>query len=139
MTYTFTFTYSSGEGDSSTPFSRLMLMGLTIKILNLAISVFVFCQIFPETLSWKTYFSQWIRTRLIVPAWMKGSSLSTVKVNKRVFSITREAALQNRFICTQSINKAELVFRRGEGGGGDSRSCLWARKTFENPTRPKQS
>lgn len=92
-------------------------MGFIIKILNLAIMVFIYCQIFPETLSWKTYFSQWIQTRLIVPEWMIGSSLSTVKVNKCIFSTTREAALRNRFSCTQSINKAELVFRRGWGGG----------------------
>ena len=49
-----------------------------------------------------------------MPAWMKGSWLSTVKVNKCTFSATREAALWNRFSFAQSINKAELVFRRGD-------------------------
>ena len=49
-----------------------------------------------------------------MPAWMIGSSLSTVKVNKCIFSTTREAALRNRFSCAQSIKKAELV----SGGGG---------------------
>lgn len=58
-----------------------------------------------------------------MPAWMIGSSLSTVKVNKCIFSTTREAALRNRFSCTQSINKAELVFRRRVGGGGGGGLC----------------